>query len=140
MAGTRLILDSGGLSALANGNRRAIAWAYRATQRGMLFGIPAPVLAETLTGHARDAKIHRVISSPALIIETTADIARTAGVIRFRAKAPDKTVDALVIASAAVHPQSIVLTSDPKDLARLASFLSDAKLSIRDVNSPLKPT
>jgi len=135
VAGARLILDSGALSALAAGEPRAIAWAFRATQHGMLYGVPAPVLAETLTGQPRDATIHRVLSDPALIIDTTEALARDAGVIRYRARAPEKTIDALVVASAAVFPNSIVLTSDPKDLTQLARYRADAGLAIRDVNA-----
>jgi hypothetical protein len=131
----RLVLDSGGLSALANGEPRALAWAFRATQQGMLYGIPAPVLAETITGQPQDAKVYRVFSSPDLVIETTADIARLAGLIRFRAKFPDKTVDALVVSSASQYPHSIVLTSDPADLTFLASQSPRNNVAIRSVNS-----
>lgn len=136
MAGAKLILDSGGLSAIAAGEPRALAWAHRATQRGLLYGIPAPVLAETFTGQSRDAKIHRVISSDAQILKTTAEIGKDAGVIRYRAKTPNKTIDALVVATAAEHPGSIVLTSDPDDLTLLANNRLDAGLHIRDVNTP----
>ena len=131
----RLILDSGGLTALANAEPRALAWAYRATQQGMLYGVPVPVLAETITGRPQDAKLYRVLSSADLFIETTAEIARAAGVMRFRAKAPEKTVDALVVASAAHYPRSILLTSDPVDLTLLANQVPDTGLVIRSVNS-----
>lgn len=102
----------------------------------MQVGIPAPVLAETLTGRPQDAKVHRVISRPTVILDTTGAIARDAGTIRFRAKAPDKTIDAIIIATAATLPQSTVLTSDVHDLTHLASFRPDARLNIRDINSP----
>ena len=134
MADRRLILDSSALSALAQGDPRAIAWAYRATEHKMLYGIPAPVLAETLTGQPRDANIHRAIPSPELVLDTTMGIAGMAGSLRYRAKRPEKTIDAIVVATAAKHPGSIVLTGDPKDLTLLASFCSDARLAIRSVN------
>jgi len=101
----------------------------------MLFGIPAPVLAETMTGRPQDARVHRVISTPNVVLDTTGAIARDAGAIRFRAQSLDKTIDALVIATAATLPESIVLTSNPHDLTHLASFRPEAQLHIRDVNA-----
>jgi predicted nucleic acid-binding protein len=135
MADSRLILDSGGLSALAEGEPRALAWALLATEREMLLGIPAPVLAETLTGQPRDAKIYRAIPSPDLILDTTGEIAKDASALRYAAKQPEKTIDALVVATAVRYPHSILLTSDPDDLRLLASYRSASALNIRSVNS-----
>ncbi len=134
MADPRLILDSGGLSALADGEPRAVALFKRATRQKLQVGIPAPVLAETITGQPRDALLHRFIRSPGAIIDTTSEIAREAGVLRYRARLPEKTIDALVVATAARYPGSIVLTSDVRDLTTFASHRHDAALSIRSVN------
>ena len=134
MAEPRLILDSGALSALAKGDTRMIAWAYIATQRQMLYGIPAPVLTETLSGQASDARVHRVISADDVILDTTVVIARNAGTLRHRSHRRDATVDAIVVSTAAEHPGSIVMTSDPDDLQMLASYVPDARLTVCSVN------
>jgi predicted nucleic acid-binding protein len=131
----RLILDSGGLSSLAAGERRAIAWVYRATQSQMLLGIPAPVLAETLTGQKRDAPVHRVIRAHHTVLDTTESIATMAGGLSYRAARPEMTIDAIVVATAAKFPHSIVLTSDPDDLTLLASYCPEAGLAKRSVKS-----
>ena len=49
MAQGRLILDSGALSALAEGDPRMRAWVTIATKKHMLLGIPAPVLRSPAT-------------------------------------------------------------------------------------------
>ncbi len=134
MAKTRLILDSGALSALADGEPRMRAWAFAATKRNMLVGIPAPVLSETLTGQPTDARIHRVIPAGRAILDTTAAIARDAGALRHRSRRRDETVDAIVVATAARYPGSTVVTSDPDDLQILASNVPEARLSVRSVN------
>jgi len=136
MAGRRLILDSGALSALAAGEPRLVAWVYRATERQMRIGIPAPVLAETLTGQPGDASVHRVLAGGNTVLDTTAGIAAEAGALRYRAARPDLTVDALIIATAADYPGSIVLTSDPDDLSRLAAESPRVKLRVRSINAP----
>ena len=135
MADRRLILDSGALSALALGDERTLAWLYRSIEEQIAFGVPAPVVAETFTGGATDARLHRVISSPSFGLDTTYDVGRAAARVRFRAKQPDKTIDALVIATAAQFPRSIVLTSDPDDLSLLSSYCPEAALAIRSVNT-----
>lgn len=134
MAEPRLILDSGALSALAEGDPRMIAWAYVATQRETLYGIPAPVLTETLSGRAADARVHRVIPAGDVVLDTTAAIARHAGVLRHRSRRQGVTVDAIVVATAAEYPGSIVMTSDPDDLRLLASYVPEARLAVRSVN------
>lgn len=136
MAEARLILDSGALSALAEGEPLALAWAKVATTKGMLLAIPAPVLAECTTGRASDARVNSVLRKLELgVIDTTAAIAREAGAIRFLANAPEKTVDALIVATSTFFPRSILLTSDPDDLTALASHRPDARLNVRSVNA-----
>jgi hypothetical protein len=66
-------------------------------------------------------------------------IARAAGRLRHRAKRPELTVDAIVIATAAHYPHSIVLTSDPDDLTLLASHCPEAGLTIRSVSASVEP-
>jgi predicted nucleic acid-binding protein len=138
MAQPRLILDSGGVSAIVSGDTRALAWIALATQRRYLIGIPAPVLAEVMTGRPSDAFIHRALAPIDSCLPTTVNIAIDAGILRFRTRLTDKTVDALVIATAASLPGSVVLTSDPRDLQIFANERPDAGLLIRSVNTPPK--
>ena len=112
-----------------------MAWLYEATENEMLVGIPAPVLAETVTGQPSDARIHRVIPTDEVVLETTAAIARDAGALRHRSRRREETVDAIVVATAATCPGSIVLTSDPDDLHALASTVPEADLAVRSVNA-----
>ncbi len=130
-----VILDSGGLSAFAEGNPRAVAWIVRATQRGVLLRIPAPVLAECITGKPRDAPVNRVIPSAETVLPTTEPIARTAGALRYLAALSRATVDAIIVATA-LHsdPKSIILTSDPDDLQLLASH-SNVGIAVRSINA-----
>ena len=123
MAQGRLILDSGALSALAEGDPRMRAWVTIATKKHMLLGIPAPVLAETITGRATDARVYRVIPANASVLDTTGAIGREAGRIRYRAKRTAATVDALIVATAAMYHGSILLTGDPDDLLALGAQL-----------------
>ncbi len=87
-----------------------------------------------MTGQPRDALVYRAIPDSDAIIDTTAEIAKEAGVLRYRARLPEKTIDAIVIATAARYPGSIVLTSDVRDLTIFASHRHDAALTIRSVN------
>jgi len=131
----KLILDSGALSALALGDERVRAWARESTRRGMLVAIPAPVLTETMQGNRADASIHRVIASDETIIATTGRIAQEAGRLRFRTRGPDSTVDAIIVATAAEFPISVLLTGDPVHMERLARELPPGRVHVRSINA-----
>lgn len=133
----RLILDSGAVSAIAQGDRRALVWAKLALLHGVLINIPAPVLAETLTGRSTDAIVHRAFDIPECVLETTAEIAKEAGSLRFRAHS-NQTIDAIVVATAARHPKSIILTSDVDDLQRFVDERPDAGLAVRSIDTMSK--
>jgi predicted nucleic acid-binding protein len=138
VAAKRLILDGGALAALGAGDPRACHWAYVATLRGILLGIPAPVLAETLDGGAGDAAIGAAIPSHDAVLPTTREIAEEAGALRARSKRDDATVDALVIATALQHPGSLVLTTDPKELRLLAALRPEAAIAIAGIEGGRK--
>ncbi|MEA2664858.1 MAG: hypothetical protein QOI11_1802 [Candidatus Eremiobacteraeota bacterium] len=133
MARSRLILDSGAVSAISEGDARALTWAKRATERGMLIGVPAPVFAETSTAHGLAATIHRAVRPKDTVLSTTLDIAVEAGVMRYRTRKTHATVDAIVVATAARYPGSIILTSDLKDIITFALERPDSRLTVRSV-------
>lgn len=114
----RVILDSGAISALAEGNPRARAVLVRARREGRLVVIPAPVLAEVYTGRRDHARIDRVINAVDMQLETTPERAKDAGVLRARSGVLD-VVDAIVVAEAVAALPAVIVTSDPEDIAAL---------------------
>jgi hypothetical protein len=115
-----LILDSGGISALA-GHRARLAELHR---RGLWPPqIPAIVLTEALTGdHRRDFHENRLVRM-CQVRDVTEQLARDAALLRTRSgrattiSATDAVVAALAVGCAA----PIVLTSDPDDLSALVA-------------------
>lgn len=114
----RLILDAGGVSAIADGNGVARAALDRARRDGWLVVIPAPVLAEVHTGRRDHARIDRVVNAVDMLVPTSADRARQAGELRSRSGVLD-VVDAIVVAEAVAMMPAVILTSDPDDIRRL---------------------
>lgn len=106
-----LILDSGGVSALA-GDRARIA---ELRDRGLWPPqLPAVVLAETLTGDARrDFHTNRLLRTCQIRVLDEA-LCREAARMRTATGQADQisAVDAIVAAFAATYPDPIVLTSD----------------------------
>jgi len=125
----RLILDSGGVSAIADGNPIARAALDRARREGWLVVIPAPVLVEGHTGRSDHARIDRVVNAVDMLLSTTPDTARRAGELRSRSCVTD-VVDAIVVAEAVALFPALILTSDPDDIGRL---LEAAGVSNTDV-------
>ena len=120
----RCVLDAGGLSALCGGSARARAWLRWVVEHDGALTVPTPVLVEATTGDgARDAEVNRVLGAleraGAVLRAPDEATARLAGRLRFRAKTDDG-IDALVAAAGCGDGSpSIVLTTDPDDLARL---------------------
>jgi hypothetical protein len=114
----RLVLDAGGISAIADGNGVARAALERARREGWLVVIPAPVLAEVHTGRRDHARIDLVINVVDVLIETTPERARQAGELRSRSGVLD-VVDAIVVAEAVAARPALIMTSDPDDLRAL---------------------
>lgn len=114
-----LILDTGGVSALAGQQARLAALRRRGLMPPML---PTPVLTECLTGdHRRDYHVNRVLQA-CVVVPVDELLAREAARLRTatgRARSIS-AVDALVVALAVTAPDPIILTSDPKDMAALA--------------------
>lgn len=139
-----LLVDSGGISAIAEGDQAARAALARARREGRTVVIPTAVLAETITGRRSHAGIDIVIGGVDSEIPLTSERARQAGILRSKAialregrptrsrKAPPSAVDAVVMAEAMAAGAAVILTSDPDDmeLLREAAGLTDAEVAI----------
>ena len=115
----RLILDSGGLSRLAERSTQAVAL-QRALRRSELWPpiVPSVVLVESLTGKGpRDASTNQFLKACDIIVAFSEGLTRRAASLRYRAHR-GSAVDALVVASA--ESDGLVLTSDSGDLGALA--------------------
>jgi predicted nucleic acid-binding protein len=114
-----LVLDAGGLSALA-GQRARLQELQR---RGLWPAqVPAVVLTEALTGdHRRDFHANRLLRACQVrdVDETQAREAARLRTLTGRA-GTISAVDAVVAALAGARLDSVVLTSDPLDLRALA--------------------
>lgn len=115
-----LILDSGGLSALA-GQRARLAELRRRGQWPAQ--VPAVVLTEALTGdHRRDFPTNRLLRA-CQVREVSEPVARAGARLRTATGRAGtiSAVDAVVAAYAETCPEPVVLTSDPGDLTALAA-------------------
>jgi hypothetical protein len=114
-----LILDSGGISALA-GQRARLA---ELRNRGLWPPqVPAVVLAEALTGDSRrDFHANRLLRT-CQVRDVDEPQSREAARLRTATGRASKisAVDAVVVAFAGLRPDPLVLTSDPRDLGALA--------------------
>jgi predicted nucleic acid-binding protein len=115
-----LILDSSGLTKLAERSQRAAAL-IRALQGEGLWppAVPTMVLVESIAGNVRtDANVNRFLKACEVESVLPERTARRAGELRARARR-GSAVDALVVALA--EPGGTVLTSDRVDIEALAS-------------------
>jgi predicted nucleic acid-binding protein len=115
-----LVLDSGGLSRLAQRSRRAAAL-IEALRAENLWPpvVPTIVLAESTTGAARtDTNVNRLLKTCDVDPIVSERAARRAGHLRARARR-GSAVDALVVALA--EPGGTVITGDAGDLEPLAA-------------------
>jgi predicted nucleic acid-binding protein len=114
-----LVLDAGGLSALAGQRARLEELRRRGHWPAQ---VPAVVLAEALTAdHRRDFHVDRLLRA-CQIRDVDERLSREAARLRTatRRAATISAVDAVVAAFAGARPDAIVLTSDPRDLGALA--------------------
>ena len=114
-----LVLDSGGVSRLAERSRQAAALILALREQGLWPPVvPSVVLVECLQGHAgRDALANRFLKTCAVVEEIPEPLARRAALLRRQARR-GSAVDALVVAYA--EPDGTALTSDLDDLEALA--------------------
>lgn len=119
-----LILDSGGVSRLAERSTRALAL-IRSLQAAGLWPpvVPTVVLVEALRGHAgRDANVNRFLKTCMLETNISPELARRAAELRRRAR-QGSAVDAIVVAFA--EPRGTILTGDKDDIEALAAHARD---------------
>ncbi len=114
-----LVLDAGGLSALAGQRARL----HELRRRGLWPAqVPSVVLTESLTGdHRRDFSVNRLLRT--CQVRSVDELqAREAARLRSRTNRAGtiSAVDAVVAAAAGAQPDTVVLTSDPDDLRALA--------------------
>ncbi|HEV7669722.1 MAG TPA: hypothetical protein VGS22_14460 [Thermoanaerobaculia bacterium] len=119
-----LVLDSGGVSRLAERSQRVAALILALRDEDLWPPlVPSVVLVECLQGHpGRDALANRFLKACDLVEEISEPLARRAALLRRLARR-GSAVDALVVALA--EPGGTVLTSDLGDLAALAQYAHD---------------
>ena len=122
-----LVLDSGGVSHLAERSPHAAALILALRQEGLWPPlVPSDALVECLEGHAgRDANENRFLKTCDIVEAVAESLARRAALLRRRARR-GSAVDAIVVALA--EPGGAVLTSDPDDLHALASHAEQVKV------------
>ena len=115
-----LVLDSGGVSRLAERSPQALALILSLRDEGLWpSAVPSVVLVECLEGHAgRDAIENRFLKTCDISEDVSESLARRAATLRRLARR-GSAVDALVVAFA--EPGGTVLTADPHDLQALAA-------------------
>lgn len=122
-----LVLDSGGVTYLAQRSREAVAFIIALRARGFWPPVvPAVVLVECTQGHpGRDANANRFLKTCELIEAVPERLARQAGLLRSKARR-GSAVDALVVAFA--EPTGNVITGDRGDIEALAAFTEGVKV------------
>jgi hypothetical protein len=115
-----LVLDSGGVTKLAERSKQALALLTSLRAAGLWPPrVPTVVLVECLQGHAgRDANENKFLKTCDIAEGVSENLARRAAQLRRLAR-QGSAVDALVVAAA--EPGGTVLTTDPDDLEALAS-------------------
>jgi hypothetical protein len=119
-----LVLDSGGVSKLADRSTQAAAL-IGAFQRQGLWPplVPSAVLVECLRGRPdKDARTNRFLKTCDIDTILTEAQARRAALLRARARR-GSAVDAVVVAAA--EPGGTVYGGDVEDLRALAAYASD---------------
>jgi predicted nucleic acid-binding protein len=113
-----ITFDAGGLIALDRNDRRVLALAARATERGMRITIPATALAQAIRNPARQARLSRLIRQACTdLIALNGPDATTVGLLLARTSTAD-IVDAHVVLCAQRAGQAVV-TSDAADFKRI---------------------
>ena len=124
---TLLVLDSGGLTALAQRRPSAAALIETFIRDGIWPPVvPSVVLAECVSGRQRtDAAVNRFLKHCEVVEVLPEQVARRAGTLRALA-GRGSAVDAVVVAGA--EPGGTVLTGDVTDLRALAEHAKDVEV------------
>jgi len=115
-------LDAGALIAADRNDRRFWIWWKWHSSRSLIAEVPAPALAQAWRG-SRSARLAAVLAG-CRIMPMEAEGARRAGQVCGVSNSSD-VVDAFMVVSAAASGNDI-LTSDPRDLHRLAIYAPGA--------------
>lgn len=124
-----LVVDSGGISRLAERSRRAAALIATFRREGLWPPVvPTIVLAESISGRPRtDASVDRFLKGCDIEANLPVAKARRAGEVRARARR-GSAVDAVLVALA--EPHGTVLTSDEDDLRALAAYADNVAIEV----------
>lgn len=110
--------DAGGLIALDRNERRVLALLARAREIGARITLPATALAQAIRQPAKQARLSRLARQPTTeLVPLDGSDATHVGLLLAASRTSD-LVDAHVVICARRNAEPIV-TSDPKDLARL---------------------
>lgn len=122
-----LVLDSGGVSRLAERSRQAVALILALREQDLWPPVvPSVVLVECLHGHAgRDALANRFLKTCDVVEEIPEPLARRAALLRKQSRR-GSAVDALVVAFA--EPDGTALTADLEDLEALAAHANRVRV------------
>lgn len=118
MAG--VTLDAGVLIAADRGDQRLGPWWEFVLRRRLVVTVPSAVLAQAWRDRSRQVRLARFLQA-CWVEPLTIDLAREAGELCGRA-GTDDVIDASVVASAA-RRDDVVVTTDPRDLERLAEHV-----------------
>lgn len=121
-----LVLDSGGLSFLAQRNQDAAATIQVFVRDGLWPPVvPSVLLAESTSGQRSDANVNRLLKTCDLVEQLPEALARRAGELRHKARR-GSVVDAILVATA--EPGGTVLTGDQADLKALAGYADRVRI------------
>lgn len=113
-----IVLDSGGVSRLAERSLDALALLKKLRELGRPFVVPSVVLVECLHGNSpKDANTLRFLSTCFVEEIHSERLAKRAAELR-RISQHGSVVDAMVIAHA--EPGGVVISGDEKDMRRLS--------------------
>jgi predicted nucleic acid-binding protein len=115
---TGVTFDAGGLIALDRNDRRVLVLLARAEELGAKVTVPATALAQAMRAPAKQARLSRLIRQPTTRLEALDGLDATQVGLLLAASRTSDIADAHVVICARRHGEPIV-TSDPKDLARL---------------------
>jgi len=122
-----LVLDSGGVTRLAERSKQTLALILALREAGLWPPlVPSVVLVECLQGHAgRDAIENKFLKTCAITPTVSETLARRAALLRRLARR-GSAVDAIVVASA--EPGGTVITTDVEGLEALAGRAQDVNV------------
>lgn len=142
MSGAPLVLDAAGLDAIAAGRPPEVVRALlgEAHRRGREVIAPTVACAEVARGAKRTRALeaavarhdrHRGEQPPLRLVDTDFNLARQVGAILEATRSgSDRMVDAHVVAVCLPTGGGLVVTSDPDDIAALASAVPAARIRL----------